>query len=1638
MMLFPLAVFFTTPAAALATVAAAGAVPVVIHLLSRRRYRVIDWAAMRFLLAAVKRHHRRLRLEQWLLLTVRTLMVVLPALAMAAAMPWAEPHWQRLFPAASAGPRFTGRTHHVLVVDGTLSMAARRDDGSPFERAQAVAARIVRGAAGGDGFSLILLATPPRVVVPGPANDPDRVAHEVEELRCTHGQPDLAQALQAADDALSRPGSPYARRVVYLLTDVQRSQWSAPPTPTGTWSEPWQRLHARADVALIDVGTGPADNLAVTSVALGDPVITAGARTAVTTTVQNFGPSDRRGVRVEFLQAKTAAAGRVAPGDEPFAPRVLRQELVDLPAGGSATLSVPVEFRSPGDFRMEVRLEPDALEADDRRSLAVTVRETLPVLIVNGRPAADPFDGPAGWLAAALNPFPDGAHHVAYPARAQVVDAGRLADPDLDFNRFDCVYLCEVERPTPPDRERLDIYLRRGGTVVISPGPRADPEAYARVLFAGGDGPLPARLLVHPRANGDAFFAVAADDGDFRRPPLAAFADDDDRAALLAARFKAYWRVELAPKAPPRKLLTLLPPAGAGDALFYEWPRGRGRTILFTSTFSTEWTGWPIAPSFPPFVQELLRYSARQPPRRDLLVGEAIDELLPETTTATDAVVTPPGGPAEDVALVVGDDAPRLRFTDTDRAGIYAAAVAGQPLRVFAVNVAAGGESDPARAVPADLPATGTGDDVQIVGDPADIHHRPPDADALPAAAAEEPGALGSKVARGLLLAALALLLVEPVLAWWFGSARGPSVAIDAPPDTPVRRARNAALAAAAAIPLGVVGLGALILLHASVTGELLSFLPGPARRAIEATLGVPAAVPGEGTRWRFERMPAFTGHPTADRWLVGAVAVAALALAAAIYAQELRRTGRLAGAPLVLLRFGLVLLMLLVLLPQLRLVFEREGWPDLVVLVDDSQSMGVTDEFTDAAAKDAAATRSSKALPTRLELAQALLTRGDDAWLAGLVNKHARLHVYHMSDRLAQAAVLDEPGDVPVAAKAVAGLRAEGPASRLGDAVRGLLQEFRGSALAGVIILSDGITTEGDELGTAARHAARVGVPLTVVGLGDAREPTDVALSDLRVDDVVHVGDRLVFEARLLPRGGAGGAVTVTLSEKRAEGLVPLARQQLLVDANGAPAKVRLTHAPQEPGERVFVVQADGLPGETDLANNVMERTVSVAEFRRTRVLFIEGRPRYDFRFVKTLLERESDAVRGNKSVELRVLLTDADADFARTDRTALAAFPPTREELFAQFDAVIIGDVDPNHPQLGEKRLQWLAEFVREKGGGLLVLAGPQHMPAAYRDSPLASVLPVDVGRMEADGVTRPAGYKPRLTAVGRSHPAFRFTPDEQENVDVWNKLKPFFWAATGLRPKPAAEVLATLPPDRGPGDGEPLVVQQFAGAGRVMLVGYAESWRWRFRADEPRFNQYWVQLVRYLARTRPSRPELRLDRQTPYRRGEPIRVTVRFPDDKPAPNADAAVKVMLERTLPGGVAERQTLQLAAVPGGRGAFETIVTRTPEGQYTFTLATADGVRPPTAEARVLPPPGEMDRLRLNRAELERAAQVSRGRFYTITDADRLIDELPPLPRVTLHQPRPPWPVWNTPAVFVLALTLVGGEWILRKRQQLL
>ncbi len=418
-------------------------------------------------------------------------------------------------------------------------------------------------------------------------------------------------------------------------------------------------------------------------------------------------------------------------------------------------------------------------------------------------------------------------------------------------------------------------------------------------------------------------------------------------------------------------------------------------------------------------------------------------------------------------------------------------------------------------------------------------------------------------------------------------------------------------------------------------------------------------------------------------------------------------------------------------------------------------------------------------------------------------------------------------------------------------------------------------------------------------------------------------------------------------------------------------------------------------------------------------------------------------------------MLLLDADADFAGQDRSAIAEFP-SRAELNT-FDVVILGDVDPQSKFDAKmtEHLKDLADFVRERGGGLLMIAGERYAPFAYKDSPLKDVLPIDVTTDKApDDADISESYRPMLTPTGRAHPIFQFSPgNDAENDAIWNRLKEMYWHADGYQLKRAAEVLAVHPKKgrRGKGgeradkeqpalNGQPLVVQQFVGAGRCMFFGFNETWRWNFREDQAHYNQFWIQTVRYLARSRLGRIELRLDRQTPYRRGEPIKVTVRFPDDAPPPSPDLEVKVTVERRNPAkaGDTEVRTVQLSKVEGSRATYEALLTQTPEGDYRFWLTQPTANPKPRAEAKVVRPPGEMERLRMNQADMERAADESHGRFYTLADAEHLLDDLPTGTRVTVNAPGPPYRMWDHFVLFLLALMLLTTEWLLRKQKNLL
>jgi hypothetical protein len=1690
----PLAFIFTYPLTALAAGVGAVSIPIIIHLLNRRRFRVVTWAAMRFLLLAQKKNSRRMRLEQLILLAVRCALVLLLVLAMASVMPAAERFWHWLFPESVAFAALgTQRTHKIIVIDGSFSMATKTGDKDCFERAKELAVKIVRDQSSrGDGFNVVLMAAPPRRIVLEPSENTDKVVEAIQKLRLPHGNADLAATLNTVENLLRASPGKFESREVYFLTDLQQSTWIS--KQPGSVAGMIQKIQERTrTTVLVDAGVDGVSNTAVTNVILGATLAGVGVEVPIIATIHNYGQKPREDVTVDLLIGKAREQG----ADTPYKLSVAERRSVKQLDRGANTISFKHKFRTPGDYVVQVRVTPDALELDDARSFVVTVKKELPVLLVNGKPAVQHFDRATGWLHLALNPF--GSERVVgmVPARPKVISEDVFNDAGLgDLSPYDCVFFCGVRSFTPAEVHRIEMHLRRGGGVVFGLGDKVDRGAYNELLYRDGGGILPARLLKEQPAPSSSYYHFFVDDRNYREPPLDAFTETGDRLSLVGARFRQYVSVELAPRGQPRKVLSFMPApikergAGAEEAgklprdepALIEWrpplPAGgsaginpaaryRGRVILFTSTFNMDWNSWPASPSSPAFAQELLRFAVSGRLReQSVTVGEPLEEFFAKGG-GEEVTLRIPDGRKETLSTEPQEETSVLRWTDTDASGVYVATIGHHPREhVFAVNVPAStdsqqaSESDLTRTNLEQLRQTYPEWDLQVVTELKAVVHASgeksdPDADQRP---------LGTEVARWLLLLVLVLLLAEVVLAWRFGHYSSVAGGFGQPP------AKGLLLPAlAAGFAVVTIGTLAAVLGSALWTDDFLSFLPDSFRGWLLG-VNVPPPAPGEGSRWRPEFSP-YLWDAASDPWLAGAIAIGGLVLIIWIYRLE----GNAVSTPYKLLmagmRFALLLLLLTVILPQTRVCVERQGWPDLVVIIDDSMSMSTVDKYRDPEVRAAAeqlSNVSGLSSQERLALAQALLTREKPDWLRNLLEeRQVKVHVYHCSTRAHRISDVTTAQDLGGALKSIRELRADSKndSSQLGAAVRQAINDFRGSSLPAVIMLTDGVTTEGEDLVKVSHYAAQMGVPLFFVGIGDSLELRDLILHDVQAADAVYVNDRLIFSVNVTGQGYTSLDVPVRLYEKGKEDGKPLDEKH--IKAGSKSQRVTLVHRPSVPGEKTYVIKVPVQNDESSPDNNRLEKSVFVLEAKIHKVLYVEQYPRYEYRFIKSLLERESALTRGNKGIDLRVLLIDADEEYAKEDRSALADFP-TKAEL-NQFDVVILGDVDPHDPHNQRSRklkehLKDLADFVRERGGGLLMIAGQRNAPRVYRETPLKDVLPIDltgaVGEEPPDR-ERTEGFRPELTPIGRMHPIFQFGRQESQNDEIWGHLREMYWYAEGYQPKRAAEVLAVHPTlaeaKEGSGRSEgkhALVVQQFVGAGRCMFFGFDETWRWRFREDEGHFNQFWVQTIRYLATNRLGRIDLRLNKQVPYRRGEPITVTVRFPDDSPPPPAKTEVKVLVERRPPaanraasvpveGGKAapvEVQTIKLAKKDdGSRATYEATMTRTPEGEYLFMLsAPTSPISKPTAECRVLAPPGEMELLRMNREDMERAALETHGHFYTLANADRLLDELPPGTRVTLNAAAPPALLWNNAFMFLAAMMFVSLEWILRKRKHLL
>lgn len=726
----------------------------------------------------------------------------------------------------------------------------------------------------------------------------------------------------------------------------------------------------------------------------------------------------------------------------------------------------------------------------------------------------------------------------------------------------------------------------------------------------------------------------------------------------------------------------------------------------------------------------------------------------------------------------------------------------------------------------------------------------------------------------------------------------------------------------------------------------------------------------------------------------------------------------------------GITALVLCLLEPQFTGKRARPGANAFAILVDNSESQNVRDGKSD---------------KSRGEQVRDILIP-ESPWKTRL-GQDFDVRRYEFDTHLRSAVEFEE-------------LKFNGQASALATSLSSLSQRFRGLPLAGVLLLTDGNRTDfGVELETA-------NLP-PIYPLLTSSTPTvkDIGVTSVSVSRTNFDAAPVIIRTEVAQTGFKGEKIVAAIFDEAGQEV----ERQTAIASDGSLA-FRFQFRPERSGLEFFAVKAFAESDEPAVAEQHEEQSVepTLANNSRTvvvdqgggpyRVLYVAGRPNWEYKFLRRAVD-EDDQIRlvgllriarkqpkfdfqaeGSRTTSpLYQGFDNADDTSERFDDPVLVrigtehevelrdGFPKSAEELY-RYHAVILDDVEAAF--FTQDQLALLRNFVSARGGGLLMLGGPDSFAdGKYDRTPVGEMLPVYLNREERVRTDSDAGYRLKLTREGWLQPWVRTrkTEDDErrrlETMPALGTINP----VAGI--KPGAAVLAQVT-DRAGRDLPALAVQPF-GNGHVAANLLADIWKWSLRRNDPRetdAERAWRQTVRWLVSDVPERVEI--DVQPDAEVANAVRVSVRARDAEYRPLDNAAVSV--EVRLPN----QETLAVrAAASESPGAYSTTFAAKTSGPYRITAkvhgpdgseigsATAGWVAQPAAD--------EFQRIEPDREALTRLAAETGGEVIDPQDLESFVASLPSRKAPVTE----PWtsPLWHSPIYFLIAISCVVAEWGLRR-----
>lgn len=708
---------------------AAAAIPLVLHFLYRRRQHTSAWAAMRLLQQVIEKQSRRLRIEQMILLAIRTLILLL--LAFALAQPFLQPSQEGTATTLQRPPKLW-----MLIVDNTYSMNYREADLTRFESARQRAIEIVKLATKGDAFCLITMATPARSIIARPTFDSTSTQAEIQKLETVDTGADLGQTLSLINsillDVKGMTDMPKDIQAIFL-SDFGTDTWQA-AIEKGAYAKAIKTLATEHAVAfesfanaagLSNSGPQPS-NAAIIDF---EPASTRALKEQslpVNVTVANYGPA-----ALTQLPVQLTLAGQTT-----------ETQFVDIAPGATINLQMHALPSSAGQMTIAANIRRDRLDTDDHRDAIIEVRAAYRVLII------EPIGSDGKILKAALRPDPQSSG-------LEIGSANLIELSALDLDNWDVLVLNDIAALADVESQRMKAFVERGGQLICLLGASADSANWnLRQDLLGFE-------LLSPSEVGQ----WNIDPLEYRSPIVAPFASFPD-AGLLTTPVFVYWKTRI--NEAMKKDIQVELGLQNGDALIVRHPVANGSVASWLSAPQTgnaganAWNAVAAWPSFVPLIQGLVKTSlnsAADP--HNLAVGQMLTgKCRPIGKSSVQLSVISPVGQEEIMTLSEMDSAGDFAwsYSATMHHGIYSASADGMLPQTFAVNI------DPKQSSLSSIPLNSL---------PKSVDHSLASAVGSGVSTESTSSQRQTAITRWLLITLAIALVFESTLAWLLGRRIG-------------------------------------------------------------------------------------------------------------------------------------------------------------------------------------------------------------------------------------------------------------------------------------------------------------------------------------------------------------------------------------------------------------------------------------------------------------------------------------------------------------------------------------------------------------------------------------------------------------------------------------------------------------------------------------------------------------------------------------------------------------------------------------------------------------------------------------------------------------------------------------------------